>query len=116
MVDIIKSKSKLLITIVNKGTASKVVRASKRAGCEGGTILPGKGTGHREHTNFLGLTFSPEKEVVFSIVNEDKAEHILNAISKTAKLGKPGNGVAFILNLKSVTGIAHLLEDLTQKS
>lgn len=110
MIDIIKSKQKLLITIVNKGMATKVVRVSKRIGCEGGTILPGKGTGRKDITSFLGIAFNPEKEVVFSLVGENEAEQVLNAISKMAKLGKPGNGVAFVVNVKSVAGIAHLLE------
>jgi len=110
MVDTLRLKQKLLITIVNKGMASKVVRVSKRAGCDGGTILPGKGTGRKDITTFLGIAFNPEKEVVFSLVRDEDAEHVLNAISKMAKLGKPGNGVAFIVNVKSATGIAHLLE------
>lgn len=110
MLEQIKSNHKLLVTIVNKGMATKVVEISKRVGCEGGTILPGKGTGYREFSTFLGSSFDPEKEVVFSLVDKDDADNVLNAICKAAKLGIPGNGIAFILSIKSVTGIAHLFE------
>lgn len=36
---------KLLVTIVKKGLSQKVIKASKQAGAEGGTTIPGKGTG-----------------------------------------------------------------------
>lgn len=114
MVDCVSKKYKLLITIVNKGIASKVVRASKRVGCEGGTILPGTGTGIHEKSSFFGLNMNPEKEVVFSLVPQDEAEHILNAISKAAKLGIAGNGIAFVVNVRTATGIAHMIETQIQ--
>lgn len=110
MIESVSKKHKLVITVVNKGSGSKVVAASKRMGCEGGTILPGRGTSVKEESFFWGLSFDPEKEIVFSVTDEEKAPKILSAISKAAKLGKPGNGVAFIVNIKSLTGIAHLLE------
>lgn len=110
MIDTVSTKHKLVITVVNKGQGSKVVQASKRMGCEGGTILPGRGTSLKEESSFWAISFDPEKEIVFSVTSEENAPKILNAISKAAKLGKPGNGVAFIVNIKSLTGIAHLLE------
>lgn len=110
MIDTVSTKHKLVITVVNKGQGSKVVQASKRMGCEGGTILPGRGTSLKEESSFWAISFDPEKEIVFSVTSEENAPKILNAISKATKLGKPGNGVAFIVNIKSLTGIAHLLE------
>jgi len=46
----------LIVTIVNKGDAEKVVESSKRAGAEGGTIMHGRGTGIHEHARLLGIT------------------------------------------------------------
>lgn len=46
----------LIVTIVNKGDAEKVVESSKRAGAEGGTIMHGRGIGIHEHARLLGIT------------------------------------------------------------
>lgn len=110
MIEKIDKKQKLLISVVKKGLGTNVVEASKKMGCEGGTILPGCGTSTRDHSTFLGLSFNPEKDIIFSVLDEKIAYNALEAITKAAKLDKPGNGIAFILNLNSVTGIAHLLE------
>ena len=53
-------KFDLIITIVNKGQAEKVVEASK-AGAEGGTIVLGRGTGIHEKLNYLGFPLSRKK-------------------------------------------------------
>ncbi len=110
MIEKIDKKLKMLVTVVKKGLGSAVVEASKDAGCEGGTILPGCGTSNKDQSSFLGLSFNPEKEVILSVLDEDIAYKALREITKAANLDEPGNGIAFILNLQSVTGIAHLLD------
>lgn len=104
----IDSKFDLIVTIVNKGTCQTIVKASKEAGAEGGTILLGRGTGIRENKTLLGIPIEPEKEIVLTIVPEDDTDRILDAIIKAGKLDKPGAGIAFVLDLKKVTGICHL--------
>lgn len=110
MIEKINKKQKLLVSVVKKGLGTTVVEASKKEGCEGGTILPGCGTSSREESSFLGLSFNPEKEVILSVLDEEIAYKAIQKITKAANLDKPGNGIAFILNLQSITGIAHLLE------
>lgn len=99
---------KLLVTIVNYGTARKVVKVSKEAGAEGGTTIMGKGTGGREITTILGIPFEPEKEIVLTIITEEKIRDVLQAIISSAKLDKPGHGIAFIIDISKVLGICHL--------
>ena len=43
----------LIVTIVNKGRAEKVMEAAKKAGAEGGTILHGRGSGVHEKPSYL---------------------------------------------------------------
>lgn len=104
-----RQKHKLLVTIVKKGLASKIVKASKKAGAQGGTIIFGRGTGVHEHASFFGIKIEPEKEVILTIVDVDTSDSVLAAIVQEGKLDKPGTGVGFILDTKQVAGIAHLL-------
>ncbi|TYP56115.1 P-II family nitrogen regulator [Thermosediminibacter litoriperuensis] len=100
---------KLIVTIVNKGKASKVVAAGKRAGAEGGTILLGRGTAKRSFLDLLGINFEPEKEIILTLVKEDKVNDVLQVIIDEIKLNKPGNGIGFVINIKGLTGVIHLL-------
>jgi len=106
-----KTQFDLIITIVNKGRACLVVEAAKEAGSEGGTVLGGRGTGVREKAKLFGITIEPEKEIILTLVPRKDAEDILDTIIKKAELNKPGKGISFILEIKRVAGITHLLED-----
>lgn len=100
---------KFLVTIVKKGMASKIVKASRKAGAEGGTILYGKGTGIHEHASFFGIQLEPEKEIIFTLVSEKVMDCVLAAIVKEGKLDRPGTGVGFVIDTMQIAGIAHIL-------
>ncbi|KJS20545.1 MAG: PII family protein [Clostridiaceae bacterium BRH_c20a] len=95
---------KLLVVIVNKGTAKKIVKACKENGAEGATTLIGNGTAQK----FWGLNFEPEKEIIFILITEKLKNDILNTIIKAACLDKSGQGVAFVLDIKGIAGICHI--------
>ncbi len=100
----------LIITIVNKNTCEKIIRASKKAGAEGGTIIYGRGTGIRETKTLLGIPIEPEKEIVLTIVSQNITETVQQAIIEAGKLDKPGAGISFVVELKKVAGICHLCD------
>ncbi len=100
----------LIITIVNKGTCKNIIKASKQAGAEGGTIIYGRGTGIREDKTFLGIPIEPEKEIVLTIVPQTNTEKIHAAIIEAGKLDQPGAGISFVVELKKVAGICHLCD------
>jgi nitrogen regulatory protein P-II 1 len=108
MSDILTNRKKLILTIVDKGLGSRVVEATKLSGCHGGTIIPGIGT-HKEQTSFWGLEFDPEKDLIFSLIEEELAEKVFETIVKEAGLDEPGKGVAFIVNVPEIAGVAHLI-------
>ncbi|MFC0472989.1 P-II family nitrogen regulator [Halalkalibacter kiskunsagensis] len=99
----------LIVSIVNKGDSSKVVDASKRAGAEGGTIISGRGTGIHEQAKFLNIQIEPEKEIVLTLIDRKQTNTVLQAILEEAKLNKPGNGIAFVLDVDRTVGINHIL-------
>lgn len=103
-----KSMSKLIVAIVAKGMGSKIVSAAKTAGARGGTIFLSRGTAHREvYETILGISFEPEKELVLVAAEAELLEGILAVITETGQLNKPGKGVAFVLELANIRGVAH---------
>ena len=107
----INAEHKLIVTIVSKGSASKIVAASRKAGAGGGTILLGRGTaGKSVYLEILGINFDPEKEIILTLAPKDRVDVILQAILDEGNLNKPGKGIGFVVNVKGLAGIFHLLE------
>ncbi|WP_017470833.1 P-II family nitrogen regulator [Amphibacillus jilinensis] len=102
---------KLIITIVKKEEAKKVVHASRLAGAEGGTIVQGTGLRLKERKRFLGIPVNREREVIFTLISEMIYADVLTAIESTAKLDKKTPGIAIVIDIKKVLGISHLLGD-----
>ena len=99
----------LVVTIVKKGWGDSVVKASRKAGAKGGTIIFGRGTGVHENKSLLGLMIEPEKEIVFTIIEAEKANEIVEAIKESIGINEPGCGIGFVVPLDSVFGTAQLL-------
>ncbi|MGB4702945.1 MAG: P-II family nitrogen regulator [Syntrophomonadaceae bacterium] len=97
----------LIVTIVNKGRAEKVMEAAKKAGAEGATILYGRGSGIHEKAKLFGIVIEPEKEIILTLVPADISQEVLESILKEAELHKPNKGIAFIVPVSKVAGINH---------
>jgi nitrogen regulatory protein PII len=100
----------LIVTIVNRGKCGPVVEASREAGAEGGTIIPGRGSGIHEKAKLFSFTIEPEKDIILTLVPSDRTEKVLDAIVKASELNEPGHGIAFVIDVEEVTGINHLIE------
>ncbi len=108
MIEQLKNCQKLIITIVSRNKTNRVVKASRRKRAEGATIIHGQGTGIERCKTFWGIPMEPEKDIIFTVVSDEHAEDVLDIISKSVKMSKPGNGVAFILDITRFTGAVHL--------
>ncbi len=104
----------LIVTIVKKGCCECIIEETKKAGAEGATIIPARGTGIHEQKKLLGIPIEPEKEIIFTIVPEAITDQVLAAIIRAGKLEQPGTGVAFVIDLKKVVGVVHLLKNKDQ--
>jgi len=102
----------LIVTIVGRGYADRVIRASKDAGAEGGTVIYGRGTGIHEQKTLFGIPVEPEKEIILTLIPNESTEQVLSAIVKAGDLEKPGTGISFVLEVKKVAGIVHLLKNI----
>jgi nitrogen regulatory protein PII len=101
----------LIVTIINRGFAEEVMSAAKAAGAEGGTIINGRGTGVHETATLFQIPIEPEKEIVLTLIDRQKTEKVLAAVTEAAQLNKPGKGVAFVVQVAKTVGICHLLRD-----
>ncbi len=102
-----RDRFQLLVTIVSQGQATRIVEAAKSAGARGGTILRGRGSGVHESGRFFGVPIEPEKELVLVLVPRTITDTVLDAITAAGHLNEPGKGIAFVLDVPRVAGIAH---------
>jgi nitrogen regulatory protein PII len=105
----VNHSASLIVTIVRKGWGSSVLQASVQAGARGGTVLVGRGAGVHEHEKIFGMSIEPEKEIVLTIVQEDQADAILAEIVRAAELDAAGHGMAFVLAVHKIVGVADSL-------
>lgn len=105
----------LIVTIVRKGWGSSVLQASVKAGARGGTVLFGRGAGVHEHEKIFGMSIEPEKEVVLTIVHEDQVDTVLAEIVRAAELDAAGHGMAFVLPVHQIVGVADSMMSGIQK-
>ncbi|CAM3976119.1 P-II family nitrogen regulator [Alkalicoccus chagannorensis] len=105
----------LIITIVNKGDAGKVIDASNRGGAEGGTVMNGRGSGIHEKAKLFSIQIEPEKDVVLTLIKREKTRDVLKAIEEDAHINEPGRGISFVLPVEETVGIHHLLEEEKQE-
>jgi nitrogen regulatory protein PII len=99
----------LIVTIVRKGWGSTVLEASVAAGARGGTVIGGRGAGINEKEKIFGVSIEPEKEIVLTLVPTERTDGILDAIVQAADLNEVGRGIAFVVPVDKVVGVAHFL-------
>ena len=99
----------LIVTIVRKGWGSTVLEAAVKAGARGSTVLTGRGAGINEREKIFGMSIEPEKEIVLTAVFAAQVEAVLEAVTKAAELEATGRGVAFVLPIERMAGVAHFL-------
>jgi nitrogen regulatory protein P-II 1 len=97
----------LIVAIVSQGRATPLVTAAKAAGAEGATIIRGRGTGVHESARFLGVPIEPEKDVLLVLIPRTQTNDVLDAMVRAGKLAEPGQGIAFVVDVPRVEGIAH---------
>ncbi len=112
MKDFVDDTHDLIVTIVKRGWIDEIVKATRQAGAEGGTILHGRGTGIHEGKKLLGIPIEPEKDILLTLTPNEITNKVLAAIIKAGKLNKPGTGISFVVDVKKVAGIVHLLEKM----
>ncbi|MBD5434342.1 MAG: transcriptional regulator [Treponema sp.] len=102
--DSIENNSFQMINIiVNKGYAEDAMAAARKAGAGGGTVVLGRGTAKEGDEKFFGVEIVPEKEMLVILVEQSKAEAVVEAIQNLECFSKGGSGVVFCADAKRFT-------------
>ena len=97
-------KLKLLITVVNRNKSEFYVDFLQGFEINFQTRVLAQGTARSETLRMLGLE-DEEKCVIFSVIREDKAEEVLQALQDKFHSVRGGKGIAFTTPLSSVIGV-----------
>ena len=108
-------KLSLIVSIVRKGWGSTVLEASVKAGARGGTVLFGRGAGINEREKIFGMSIEPEKEILLTIVSARQVDTILDAIVRAGELNDTGRGIAFVLPVEKVAGVARFMTQAQER-
>lgn len=100
----------LIVSIVRRGWGSTVLEASLKAGARGGTVLLGRGGGINEQEKIFGVSIEPEKEILLTVVRADRADTVLDEIVRAAELNETGKGIAFVVPVEKIVGVAHFMK------
>lgn len=101
---------RLIVSVVRKGWGDTVLQATMESGAHGGTVLFARGIGRNEQQRVFGIQIEPEKEVVLTLVPAEVVQRVLGEVVRAAELTAPGHGLAFVLPVDQVAGIAHLVD------
>jgi len=93
---------KQIATIIQPGMIDQVVKAIKKVGVGGITVLHAQGQGAAD-APLVGQYFS--KELVLTVVDDSKVEEVLNSIAQVACTGSKGDGKVFVYNVEEALDI-----------
>jgi len=112
MVRLVGDNFKLVVVIVKKDFSRRVIKACKKAGAEGATILPGRGIGKHDTGSIFGVEVEPEKDIILCLTPNSLTNKVISKVRAAVRLDRPGTGIAFVINSKNICGIAHKLNSL----
>ena len=95
----------LIIAIVNHGYSVDAMKAAKKAGATGGTILHGHGVSGKEAAKFFGITINEEKEILMIVARREMKQKIMMSISSEMGMSSPAQGIVFTLPVDDVYGL-----------
>ena len=114
-----QDKEPLTVSVTEKGqiflqnseiaAADLIPKMQAVAGARGGTVLFGRGAGINEQEKIFGVSIEPEKEVVLTLVPHALVDAVLDEIVRAAELNQTGRGIAFVLPVDRVVGVAHFM-------
>ncbi len=96
-------KLKLLFTIVDRPKAEFYLDFLSQYEVNFQTVMQGTGTASSEILSMLGL--NNHKAVIVSVIREDLADPITNALEEKFRTIRNGKGIAFAVPLSSVIGV-----------
>ena len=100
-----KEKYEGIVVIVNEGHSDKVMDAAREAGARGGTITHARGSGTKDIEKKYGIIITPQKEMLYILVNENIRDQVMSAINTAVGIDTPGQGIIFSLPVDNISGL-----------
>jgi len=93
----------LIVTVVDFGLGSKVIKTARESGISGGTIFLGTGTVDNRLLEILSLDHV-RKEIAIMVTESSVAYEALDKLNEKFHFDKPNHGIAFIIPVSEVYG------------
>ena len=94
---------KLIYIIINDGFSEDVLDLLDSVGVGGATVIPARGWAGK--ADFLSIPIEPAKEIVISVVEEEKALEIGTLVNREKRLPSEANGLCITLEVADVNHI-----------
>lgn len=94
----------MLITIVSRGQGNYVLKLFESEGSNAQFVQYGEGTAQKEIRDILGIEDNT-KEIVISIISEDKIESVKKELEAFFKISKRNRGIGFSIPMTSIIGM-----------
>lgn len=100
----------LIVVIAEQGYTNLIMDAAREAGAYGGTVVHAKGTGMAAAEQFMGITLSEEKEIVYIVTKTGGKNAIMKAVMEKAGYESKAKAICFSLPVTDTAGL-RLVED-----
>ena len=106
---------KLLIAFVDDHLTEDVIKAARKTGATGCTVVTNaRGEGLERKKTFLGLNLETQRDVVLMLVEEHRARHILETVGEVGQFDtSPGTGIALQIDVEDAVGVLHQVKSIT---
>lgn len=94
-------ENSVIVSVLKRGKASKVLHTLKNNGVSGGTIVYGEGTASNEFLKLIDYDHI-HKEILFSVIKRSDEERLLSVLDKKFNFEKKNSGILFVIPLKEV--------------
>ena len=100
----------LIVVIAEQGYTNLIMDAAREAGAYGGTVIHAKGTGMTAAEQFMGITLSEEKEIVYIVTKTEGKNAIMKSVMEKAGYESKAKAICFSLPVTDTAGL-RLVED-----
>ncbi len=98
-------KYELILAVLNRGYVDDAMKAAKKAGAKGGTILHARRVGFEDVENIFGFTIQPEKDIIMILADSSIRREIMQNITEAAGINTEAKALLLSLPVDEISGI-----------
>ena len=105
-----------VIAIVDERLTSEVVDVVRRVGGQAITVMRGRGRNLVSGPMFFGVPVESQRELLFLVVEADRAHEVAREVHRVGDLDRPGRGIVLVFDLDQVLGFMPRAMDLPHET